>query len=434
MGKDRNRLVEERNRLTEERNNLTEEAINHLVLEVKNVLLTDALFLGKATDSQLMMRIKETIDQRSGQYNIGMNDRERIARRVFARLRGLGILDELLADESVTEIMVNGAKHIFVERGGKIYRVSRTFESEEELYNIIQRIVGKAGKEVNPANPIVDTRLPDGSRVNVVVPPISRSGATVTIRKFSRNPMTVEKLLEYGSITPDAARFLEKLVKARYNIFISGGTGSGKTTFLNAMSNFIPADERIITIEDSAELQIHKLSNLISLETRNANSSGKGEVTIRELIRSALRMRPDRIIVGEVRGEEALDMLQAMNTGHDGSLSTGHANSTRDMLSRLETMVLQGNAGLPLMAIRQQIASALDVIIHLSRLRDKSRRTMEITEVLGCENGEIQLNSLFQFEEDGSSTLNHVSGSLVRTGNQLQNTHKLRLQGINGRI
>ena len=434
MGKDRNRLVEERNRLTEERNNLTEEAINHLVLEVKNVLLTDALFLGKATDSQLMMRIKETIDQRSGQYNIGMNDRERIARRVFARLRGLGILDELLADESVTEIMVNGAKHIFVERGGKIYRVSRTFESEEELYNIIQRIVGKAGKEVNPANPIVDTRLPDGSRVNVVVPPISRSGATVTIRKFSRNPMTVEKLLEYGSITPDAARFLEKLVKARYNIFISGGTGSGKTTFLNAMSNFIPADERIMTIEDSAELQIHKLSNLISLETRNANSSGKGEVTIRELIRSALRMRPDRIIVGEVRGEEALDMLQAMNTGHDGSLSTGHANSTRDMLSRLETMVLQGNAGLPLMAIRQQIASALDVIIHLSRLRDKSRRTMEITEVLGCENGEIQLNPLFRFEEDGSSTLNHVSGSLVRTGNQLQNTHKLRLQGINGRI
>lgn len=434
MGKDRNRLVEERNRLTEERNNLTEEAINHLVLEVKNVLLTDALFLGKATDSQLMLRIKETIDQRSGQYNIGMNDRERIARRVFARLRGLGILDELLADESVTEIMVNGAKHIFVERAGKIYRVSRTFESEEELYNIIQRIVGKAGKEVNPANPIVDTRLPDGSRVNVVVPPISRSGATVTIRKFSRNPMTVEKLLEYGSITTDAARFLEKLVKARYNIFISGGTGSGKTTFLNAMSNFIPADERIITIEDSAELQIHKLSNLISLETRNANSSGKGEVTIRELIRSALRMRPDRIIVGEVRGEEALDMLQAMNTGHDGSLSTGHANSTRDMLSRLETMVLQGNAGLPLMAIRQQIASALDVIIHLSRLRDKSRRTMEITEVLGCENGEIQLNPLFPFEEDGNSTLNHVNGSLVRTGNQLQNTHKLRLQGINGRI
>lgn len=434
MGKDRNRLMDERNRLTEERNNLTEEAINHLVLDVKNVLLTDALFLGKATDSQLMMRIKETIDQRSGQYNIGMNDRERTARRVFARLRGLGVLDELLADESVTEIMVNGAKHIFVERGGKIYRVSRTFESEEELYNVIQRIVGEAGKEVNPANPIVDTRLPDGSRVNVVVPPISRSGATVTIRKFSRNPMTVEKLLEYGSITPDAARFLEKLVKARYNIFISGGTGSGKTTFLNAMSNFIPADERIITIEDSAELQIHKLSNLISLETRNANSSGKGEVTIRELIRSALRMRPDRIIVGEVRGEEALDMLQAMNTGHDGSLSTGHANSTRDMLSRLETMVLQGNAGLPLMAIRQQIASALDVIIHLSRLRDKSRRTMEITEVLGCENGEIQLNPLFRFEEDGSSTLNHVSGSLVRTGNQLQNTHKLRLQGINGRI
>lgn len=413
---------------------LSEAAISHLAAEVKNALLADALFLGRASDSQLMMRIKETADKKSGRYPVGMADRERIARLVFGQLRGLGVLDELLADEAVTEIMVNGAKHIFVERGGRIYRVNRTFESEEELYNIIQRIVGKAGREVNPANPIVDTRLPDGSRVNVVVPPVSRSGATVTIRKFSKNPMTVEKLLEYGSLTPEAARFLEKLVKAKYNIFISGGTGSGKTTFLNAMSNFIPADERIITIEDSAELQIHNLSNLISLETRNANSSGKGEVTIRELIRSALRMRPDRIIVGEVRGAEALDMLQAMNTGHDGSLSTGHANSTRDMLSRLETMVLQGNAGLPLMAIRQQIASALDIIIHLSRLRDKSRRTMEITEVLGCKDGEIQLNPLFHFVEDEKSTLNRVSGSLVRTGNQIQNDHKLRLQGISGRI
>ena len=413
---------------------LSEEAINHLALDIKKFLLSDSMLLSRASDTQLQVKIREIIDRKSGNYPMDPADRDRIARMVFSSLRGLGVLDELLADESITEIMVNGARNIFVESKGRLYHVNRTFESEEQLYNIIQRIVGQAGKEVNPANPIVDTRLPDGSRVNVVVPPISRSGSIVTIRKFSRQPMTIEKLLEYGSVTPEAARFLEKLVKAKYNLFISGGTGSGKTTFLNALSNFIPADERIITIEDSAELQIHSIQNLVSLETRNANSSGKGEITIRELIRSALRMRPERIIVGEVRGAEALDMLQAMNTGHDGSLSTGHANSTRDMLSRLETMVLQGNAGLPLPAIRQQIASALDIIIHLSRLRDKSRRTMEITEVLGCKDGEIQLNQLFRFEEDQNSTLSHVSGSLVRTGNQLQNDHKLRLQGISGRI
>ena len=413
---------------------LSEEAINHLALDIKKFLLSDAMLLSRASDTQLQVKIREIIDRKSGNYPMDPADRDRIARMVFSSLRGLGVLDELLADESITEIMVNGARNIFVESKGRLYHVNRTFESEEQLYNIIQRIVGQAGKEVNPANPIVDTRLPDGSRVNVVVPPISRSGSIVTIRKFSRQPMTIEKLLEYGSVTPEAARFLEKLVKAKYNLFISGGTGSGKTTFLNALSNFIPADERIITIEDSAELQIHSIQNLVSLETRNANSSGKGEITIRELIRSALRMRPERIIVGEVRGAEALDMLQAMNTGHDGSLSTGHANSTRDMLSRLETMVLQGNAGLPLPAIRQQIASALDIIIHLSRLRDKSRRTMEITEVLGYKDGDIQLNQLFRFEEDQNSTLSHVSGSLVRTGNQLQNDHKLRLQGISGRI
>ena len=256
----------------------------------------------------------------------------------------------------------------------------------------------------------------------------------MTIRKFSKKPMTVEKLLEYGSITPEVADFLQKLVRAKYNIFISGGTGSGKTTFLNALSNFIPEDERIITIEDSAELQIRNISNLVSLETRNANTSGRGEITIRDLIRSALRMRPERIIVGEVRGAEALDMLQAMNTGHDGSLSTGHANSTRDMLSRLETMVLQGNAGLPLPAIRQQISSALDIVIHLSRLRDKSRRTMEITEILGCSGGEYQLNPLFVFQETQGSTLHKVQGRLMRTGNSLKNDYKLRLQGMSSQI
>ena len=308
--------------------------------------------------------------------------------------------------------------------------MDQSFESERRLEDIIQKIVGLAGREVNQANPIVDTRLPDGSRVNVVLPPISRTGAIVTIRKFSKTPMTIEQLIKFGSITQDIADILEKLIKAKYNVFICGGTGSGKTTFLNALSNYIPKGERIITIEDSAELQITGVENLVSLETRNSNSTGVGQISIRDLIKSSLRMRPERIIVGEVRGAEALDMLQAMNTGHDGSLSTGHANSTKDMLSRLETMVLQGAEGLPLEAVRQQIASAIDVIIHLSRLRDHSRKTMEITEVVGYEKGEIKLNPLFVFEEDENSTMEKVSGSLKRTSNPLMNDFKLRLAGI----
>ena len=414
---------------------LTEEITLRLVKEIKRFLLEDALALSRSSDEQLMVRIKEIIDHKLVHYEITPQEREKIARRVFSSLRGLGILDELLDDDSITEIMINGPENIFVEKDGQIYRYRRQFESEQHLLDIIQRIVGEAGKEVNQANPIVDTRIQkDGSRVNVVLPPISLAGSVVTIRKFSKKPMTVEKLLEYGSITPEVADFLQKLVRAKYNIFISGGTGSGKTTFLNALSNFIPEDERIITIEDSAELQIRNISNLVSLETRNANTSGRGEITIRDLIRSALRMRPERIIVGEVRGAEALDMLQAMNTGHDGSLSTGHANSTRDMLSRLETMVLQGNAGLPLPAIRQQISSALDIVIHLSRLRDKSRRTMEITEILGCSGGEYQLNPLFVFQETQGSTLHKVQGRLMRTGNSLKNDYKLRLQGMSSQI
>ena len=268
--------------------------------------------------------------------------------------------------------------------------------------------------------------------MNVVLPPIALKGPTVTIRKFSKNPMTIQKLIEYGSITPEIADVLETLVKAKYNIIICGGTGSGKTTFLNAVSNYIPHDERVITIEDSAELQIEGIENLVSLETRNANSSGVGAITIRDLIKSSLRMRPERIIVGEVRGAEALDMLQAMNTGHDGSLSTGHANSTKDMLSRLETMVLQGAEGLPLQAVRQQMASAIDIIVHLSRLRDKTRKTMEITEVLGYENDEIVLNPLYVFEEDENSTLEKVSGHLNRTKNPMKNIHKLQLMGYKG--
>ena len=335
-----------------------------------------------------------------------------------------------MSDDSITEVMINGADNIFIEKNGKLQKLNDKFESQKKLEDIIQRIVAKAGREVNQANPIVDTRLLDGSRVNIVLPPIALCGPTVTIRKFSKTPMTVEKLIEYKSITREIAGKLELLVRAKYNIFICGGTGSGKTTFLNALSNYIPRDERVITIEDSAELQITGVDNLVSLETRNKNSSGAGEITIRDLIKSALRMRPERIVVGEVRGGEALDMLQAMNTGHDGSLSTGHANSTKDMLSRLETMVLQGAAGLPLEAIRQQIASAIDIIIHLSRLRDKSRKTMEICEVSGYKDGEIILNPLYKFEETDKSTIQKVDGVLKRTGNKLEHDFKLKLSGI----
>ena len=295
---------------------------------------------------------------------------------------------------------------------------------------IMQQFVQDMGRSINESNPIVDTRLEDGSRVNVVLDPIALNGPIVTIRRFPEEGMTIQKLIGYKSITSEAAVFLEKLVRAKYNIFISGGTGSGKTTFLNALSNYIPSDERVITIEDSAELQIRNIPNLVRLETRNANSAGVGAITIRDLIKSSLRMRPERIVVGEVRGAEALDMLQAMNTGHDGSLSTGHANSAYDMLSRLETMVLSGEAGLPLEAIRQQIASAVDIIVHLSRMRDKTRKTMEITEVVGMENGAIILNPLFKFEEDEDSTVRKVSGSLKRTNNKMVHPDKFIASGI----
>ena len=304
------------------------------------------------------------------------------------------------------------------------------------LETIITKFVSQSGRVVNESEPIVDTHLEDGSRVNVVMPPVALNGPIVTIRRFPKEAMTVEKLIGYGSITPEVARVLEMLVRARYNIFVSGGTGSGKTTFLNALSNFIPRDERIITIEDSAELQIKHIDNLVRLETRNAGPDGSGAITIRDLIKSSLRMRPDRIVVGEVRGGEALDMLQAMNTGHDGSLSTGHANSTLDMLSRLETMVLQGAAGLPLEAIRQQIGSAVDVVVHLSRLRDKSRKTIEIVEILGYDQGSrtYRTNPLYEFREEPESSKDRVVGRLVRTDNPMVNTQKLENAGIRQKI
>lgn len=399
-------------------------------IEAVHEYIIENLPLSKLSDEELQSQIESITDYYFSNQFIKMEYKVSIVDQVYSSIRGFGILDSIMKDETITEVMVNGPNDIFIEKNGRLQKLNDHFQSERKLEDIIQRIVSMAGREVNQANPIVDTRLPDGSRVNVVLPPISLVGPVVTIRKFSKEPMTISQLIKYGSITKEIAKKLELLVKSKYNIFISGGTGSGKTTFLNALSNYIPKEERIITIEDSAELQIEGIDNLVSLETRNANATGAGRITIKDLIKSSLRMRPERIIVGEVRGEEALDMLQAMNTGHDGSLSTGHANSVKDMLSRLETMVLQGSEALPLIAIRQQIASAIDIIIHLSRLRDHSRKTMEICEVVGMKDGEIQLNPLYVFQENENSTLEKVSGQLVRTENKMINTYKLRLSGI----
>ncbi len=387
-------------------------------------------------DEEFRREVEKILDREKREYMLA-SVRSELVNEVCASFRGFGPLESLLKDDDVTEIMVNGPHEIFIERKGKLSQLERAFESEEQLKLVIERITQEAKREVNQGSPILDTRLQDGSRVSIVMPPISLKGPTLTIRKFSKDPMTVEKLISYGSITPEIARFLEKLVKARYNIFISGGTGSGKTTFLNAVSNFIPKDERVITIEDSAELNIEGVANLVRLETRNATAAAQdAEVTIQDLIKASLRMRPDRIIVGEVRGKEALDMLQAMNTGHDGSLSTGHANSAQDMMSRLETMVLQGSESLPLMSIRRQIVSAVDIIIHLGRLRDHSRKTLLIAEVVRLdENGEIVLNPLYRFEEDPELTsLNKVVGRLKRTENPMIQVEKLQMAGMTADI
>ncbi len=345
--------------------------------------------------------LHEIIDQRIEEnYNIhqlSINERYKIHRDIYNSIRGLGVVEELLEDESITEIMINGSKNIFIERDGEIKQIDHCYPSPSRLNDVIQQIVGKTNKRVNQANPIVDTRLEDGSRVNVVLPPVSLSGAVVTIRKFPVEAIDMEKLIRWKSITREAADFLKILVKAGYNIFVSGGTGSGKTTFLNALSNYIESDERVITIEDSAELQLKNIKNLISLETRSSTDEGTSEISIRDLIKTSLRMRPDRIIVGEVRGPEALDMLQAMNTGHDGSMSTGHANSPKDMLARLETMVLMG-IEMPLLAIRSQISSGIDILIHLGRMKDKSRKVLEIDEVVGIEDGELVLRKLFELK------------------------------------
>jgi pilus assembly protein CpaF len=348
--------------------------------------------------------------------------------RLFHSFRGLDVLQPLLEDPTITEIMVNDYDQVFIERAGTAIRADTAFESREKLEDIIQAIVGKVNRTVNEASPIVDARLPDGSRVNVVLPPIALKGPALTIRKFPERPFSMEELVGRGALSAEASDSLRLLVEAKYNIFVSGGTGSGKTTFLNALAGWIPEDERIVTIEDSAELQLRSVPNWVALETRNPNSEGKGEVTMRDLIRASLRMRPSRIIVGEVRGGEALDMLQAMNTGHEGSMSTGHANTCRDMLSRLETMVLSA-APLPTEVIRKQLASALDIVVHLARLRDGSRRVVEIQEVAGTAYGEIVCNPLFRFVEEGEEH-GRILGRLAATGNKLQFPEKLYAAGI----
>lgn len=401
--------------------------LNLLYEDMRGRLALELTGLRHVSDDALYEMIEREIAEAERQECLSVREKLSLRASLFNAFRRLDILQELVDTKDITEIMVNGKDHIFVEKGGRVVRWNRSFKSNEQLEDMIQQIVSRVNRVVNVSTPIADARLEDGSRVHVVLPPVSLGGPVVTIRKFPE-PITMEKLIGYGSVTPEAAAFLKKLVKAGYNIFISGGTNSGKTTFLNALSSFIPDEERVITIEDSAELQLNHIRNLVRLETRSANTEGEGAVTISDLIRASLRMNPDRIVVGEVRGGEALDMLQAMNTGHDGSLSTGHANSPRDMLSRLETMVLCG-ADLPLAAIRSQISGALDILIHLGRLRDHSRHVLSITEVGDYSNGEIQLNELYAFREKTGGRRGRVEGSLVRTG-ELKNTAKLSAAGI----
>ena len=409
------------------------------VREIRKIIERDPDYVS-LDEEKLRELVRNVMEERARTSNdaallryyssLNYKQKQTLANSVYDSIRGLGILGKIIADKSITEVMINGYDKIFVERDGHLTRITETFDSPEQLRDIIVKFVQEMGRSVTDSDPIVDTRLPDGSRVNVVLNPIALEGPAVTIRRFPKEGMTIRKLLGYGSLTEEAAAFLQKLVRAKYNIFISGGTGSGKTTFLNALSHYIPSDERVITIEDSAELQIQHIPNLVRMETRNANSTGVGAITMRDLIKASLRMRPERIIVGEVRGAEALDMLQAMNTGHDGSISTGHANSAEDMISRLETMVLQGAAGLPIEAIRQQIASAVDIIIHLSRMRDGSRKTITISEV-DCltDNNKVKLNPLFTFV-DSDPTSHKVYGSLQRTKNKMKHPEKFLSAGI----
>ncbi len=392
--------------------------MNSLSQQVKEKIMQELTYDEDVSEAELYEKIDGEVMRRSRISFIPLKEMEEVRSAVFNSIRGLDILEEVLADDSVTEIMINGADRIFLEKNGKLEAWNKCFESEDKLQDIIQRIVGGANRAVNEASPIVDARLADGSRINVILPPVSINGPTVTIRKFSKKPITMEKMVELGTLTEEAAAFLKELVRCRYNILISGGTGSGKTTFLNALSAAIPEDERIITIEDSAELQIRNIKNLVRLECRNKSSDEVKEVTIRDLIRASLRMRPDRIIVGEVRGKEVIDMLSAMNTGHDGSLSTAHGNNVQDMLERLATMTLMG-LNIPMEAVKQQIAGALDIMVHVARLSDGSRKVVEIAEIGHCQESKITVTPLYLFS----------GNSLLPTDNKLKNTEKLYAHG-----
>lgn len=394
---------------------------------ISNAVIHQLDLSEEISDEEILEIIRNQVILYAKEYPISFPDRKIVENHVFNSLRKLDVLEDLLSDETITEIMINGPNDIFIEKNGRVERSVFGFSTEEKLSDVIQKIVADNNKIVNETNPIVDTRLKDGSRVNIVLPPAAVDHGIISIRKFPKEHMTMKRLLEYGSISEEIVEFLQKLVISGYNLFIAGGTGSGKTSFLNALGEFIPSDERVITIEDSAELQLKNVDNLVRLEARDANLEGKNAITIRDLLKSSLRMRPDRIVVGECRGAEALEMLQAFNTGHDGSFSTGHANSCTDMIARLETMVLMGTE-IPLSAIRQQIASGIDIFVHLGRLRDKSRKVLEIVEVDGIKNGEINLNTIYKFseldEKDG-----RIVGQWQKIGN-LIHTEKLTRSGI----
>lgn len=408
---------------------MTKEEEKRRCLEIQEKILKELEGREGIADEEISECVEEYVLKLGHTVYLSVEKKEEMIRTIFNSIRKLDVLQEILEDDSISEVMVNGPNHIFIERDGALLPFPKSFSSQGRLEDVVQQIVGQVNRRVNEANPIADVRLPDGSRVNVVLPPVALEGPVVTIRKFPDKPISMDRLLALDSISVEAVEMLKKLVEAKYNIFISGGTGSGKTTFLNALSDFIPAEERIIVIEDAAELQIRGIPNLVRLEARGANVEGKNAITIRDLIKSALRMRPDRIILGEVRDAAACELLNVMNTGHDGSLCTGHANSAKDMLNRLETLVLTG-MDIPLPAVRSQIASALDIIVHLGRLRDKSRRVLEIDEVTGIENGEIVLRTIFRFQETGQAGDGRVVGGLQRIAKKLVHYEKLQAAGL----
>lgn len=393
--------------------------------QLKHQVLEEIRLLSDPDDEAVAEAVVRVLGAEGRQHFLSLKQKQVQARTLFNAIRRLDILQELIDDEGITEIMIIGTA-VFVEEAGRIRKWEKEFSSMETVEDIVQRIAGNSNRMLNTRTPMADARLPDGSRVHLVVPPVALDGPVVTIRRFPKDPIRMRDLIAWESISEEAAAFLERLVRAGYNLFISGGTGSGKTTFLNALTEYIPREERVILIEDNAELQIRGIPNLVRLEAREKNLEGENEITIRQLVRAALRMRPTRLIIGEIRGEEAIDLLQAMNTGHDGSISTGHANSTRDMLSRMETMVLMG-MDIPMKAIRSQIASGIDILVHLGRLRDRSRKVLEISEILGAEE-EIRTRTLYAFEEEGEYDGN-IKGKWIRK-NPLQNTGKLAAAGL----